>query len=243
MSKVVAIIPARYNSTRFPGKVLEKIGNKTILQMVYENVNKSRFIDEIAIATDDKKIIDAAHSFGAYAEMTFASHKSGTDRCAQVSRGFWDDDIIINIQADEPFINPKAIDLLAMKMKDDSWIEIATLCNPITRIDEINNSNTVKVVKDIYNKALYFSRSVIPYHRDGTEEEANYFKHIGIYGYKNKILQNITALKESFLEKTEKLEQLRWMENGYKIHVFETAYEGFGIDTPEDLEKARERYP
>ncbi|HHB52448.1 MAG TPA: 3-deoxy-manno-octulosonate cytidylyltransferase, partial [Saprospiraceae bacterium] len=165
MSKVVAIIPARYNSTRFPGKVLEKIGEKTILQMVFEKVNQAQFIDEIVIATDDNRIMDAASSFGAYSEMTFSTHKSGTDRCAQVSNNFWDDDIIINIQADEPFINPEIIDLLALKMKDDNWIEIATLCSKCKNSFEVSDPNTVKLVKDIYNKALYFSRSVIPFDR------------------------------------------------------------------------------
>ncbi len=238
MSKIIAIIPARYNSTRLPGKVLEKIGNKTILELVYKKVQQAKYIDEIIIATDDQKIIDTSLSFGANAEMTFSSHKSGTDRCAQVSREFWEDDIILNIQADEPFIDPEIIDLLALKMKDDNWIEIATLCTNVNNPAEISDPNTVKVVKDIYNKALYFSRSIIPFYRD-KDSGNSFYKHIGIYAYRNKILQSITSLNESKLEKAEKLEQLRWMENGYKIHVFETEYQGFGIDTVEDLERAR----
>jgi 3-deoxy-manno-octulosonate cytidylyltransferase (CMP-KDO synthetase) len=238
MSKIIAIIPARYNSTRLPGKVLEKIGGKTVLELVYRKVMQARNIDEVIIATDDQKIIDIASSFGAHAEMTFSSHRSGTDRCAQVSREFWEGDIIINIQGDEPFIDPAIIDLLALKMKDDDWIEIATLCSKDSNYPEISDPNTVKVVKDIYNKALYFSRATIPFNRD-QDNEVSYYKHIGIYAYRNKILQSITALKESKLENAEKLEQLRWMENGYKIHVFETEYKGFGIDTMEDLEKAR----
>ena len=241
MSKIIAIIPARYNSTRLPGKVLEKIGDKTILELVYKKVKQAKYIDEIIIATDDQKIIDTASSFGANAEMTFSSHKSGTDRCAQVSREFWEDDIVLNIQADEPFIAPEIIDLLALKMKDDNWIEIATLCTNINNPAEISDPNSVKVVKDIYNKALYFSRSIIPYYRD-KDSGHSFHKHIGIYAYRNKILQSITSLKESKLEKAEKLEQLRWMENGYKIHVFETEYKGFGIDTVEDLERARKMY-
>ncbi len=238
MSKIIAIIPARYNSTRLPGKVLEKIGNKTILERVYEKVRNAQYIDEIIIATDDQRIIETASSFGAQAEMTFSSHRSGTDRCAQVSREFWEDDIIINIQGDEPFINPEIINMLALKMKDDNWIEIATICTEIKDIEESVDPNVVKVVKDIYDKALYFSRATIPYYRE-EESAKKYFKHLGIYGYRNKILQSITGLKESALEKAEKLEQLRWMENGYKIHVFESDYTGFGIDTIEDLEKAR----
>ena len=171
--------------------------------------------------------------------MTFPSHKSGTDRCAQVGREFWDDDIIINIQGDEPFIDPTIIDLLAKKMRDDSWIEISTLCTNIKNISEISNPNIVKIVRDNSNKALYFSRSPIPFYRDSKLENGTFFKHIGIYAYRNKALQSITKLPLSFLEKAEKLEQLRWLENGYKIHAFETEYKGFGIDTKEDLEKAR----
>jgi len=239
MSKIIAIIPARYDSKRFPGKLLEKINDKTIIQLVYEKVKQANKIDEIIIATDSQKIIDVCNQFGATAEMTFASHKSGTDRCAQIGREFWDDDIIINIQGDEPFIDPKIIDLLALKLKDDSWIEIATLCTPIENENDISNSNIVKVVKTSNNKALYFSRSPIPFHRDPKEFQTTSFQHIGIYAYRNKALQTITKLPESNLEQAEKLEQLRWLENGNIIHVFETEYKGFGIDTPADLEKAR----
>lgn len=241
MSKIITIIPARYNSTRLPGKVLEEIQGKTIIQHVFEKVKEAQHIDEIIIATDDQRIIDVATNFGAQAEMTFPSHKSGTDRCAQVGREFWTDDIIINVQGDEPFIDPKIIDFLAKKMKDDSWIEIATLCSKINNISEINNPNTVKVVRDINNKALYFSRSTIPYTRDKSHEKSIYYKHIGIYAYRNKALQEITKLSESSLENIEKLEQLRWLENGKTIHAFDTEYNGFGIDTPEDLERAKKK--
>ncbi len=236
MSKIVAIIPARYDSKRFPGKLLERINEKTIIQLTYERVKQATKIDEIIIATDDQRIIDECRTFGANAELTFVSHKSGTDRCAQVASEFWGDDIIINVQADEPFIEPDIIDLLAQKMQDDSWIEIATLCTEIKAIDEKLNTNIVKVVKDINNNALYFSRAPIPFDRD-SKGDTPAFRHIGIYGYRNKVLQSITKLPESTLEKTEKLEQLRWLENNYKIHAFETDYQGFGIDTPEDLKK------
>ena len=239
MSKIIAIIPARYYSTRLPGKLLEKIQGKSIIQHVYEKVKATSLIDEIIIATDDQRIIDASSKFGANAEITFPSHKSGTDRCAQVSSKFWSDDIIINIQGDEPFIDPNIIDFLAKKMKEDNWIEIATLCAKIKNQSEIIDSNTVKIVKDKANKALYFSRSIIPYYRDIDINKGSFLKHIGIYAYRNKALQSITKLPESNLEKAEKLEQLRWIENGYKIHAFETEYDGFGIDTIDDLEKAR----
>lgn len=240
MSKIIAIIPARYDSKRFPGKLLQKINGKTIIQLVFEKVSQATKIDEIIIATDDQRIIDECNSFGANAEMTFPSHKSGTDRCAQVSQKYWDDDIIINIQGDEPFIEPEIIDSLAQRMKDDNWIEIATLCTLVTNENDINNPNIVKVVRDKNNKALYFSRATIPYKRDtDIEQKVSTYKHIGIYSYRNKALQSITKLPESNLELIEKLEQLRWLENGFKIHAFETQYQGFGIDTLDDLEKAK----
>ncbi|MGE5355556.1 MAG: 3-deoxy-manno-octulosonate cytidylyltransferase [Deltaproteobacteria bacterium] len=239
MSKNIVIIPARMGSTRFPGKVLEKIGDKSILNLVWENVKKSSLIDEIIIATDDERVLKEAESFGAQAEMTFSSHKSGTDRCAQVSLKYWSDDIVINVQADEPFIDAGLIDLLVRKMNDDDWIEISTLCTKIDNQAEAADPNIVKLVKDKASKALYFSRASLPFYRDGRGPDDFGYKHIGIYGFRNKALQAITQLEESYLEKSEKLEQLRWMENGFSIHVFETEYKGIGIDTPEDLEMAR----
>jgi len=240
MSKVIAIIPARYESSRLPGKVLEKIGNKTMLQLVYEQVKKVTIVDEIVIATDDNRVIQAAKDFGAQAEMTFASHRSGTDRCAQVAQEFWEDDIIINVQADEPFINPEVIELLANTMLEDSWIEIATLCTK-AEASELQDPNVVKLVKANNNFALYFSRSKIPYDRDGNSFD-EYCKHAGLYAYRNKILQSITKLPESSLEKAEKLEQLRWLQNGYKIYVVKTNYNSLAVDTLDDLQKARELY-
>lgn len=241
MSKTIAIIPARFDSTRFPGKVLEKINGKTMLQLVWEQIKKCSKIDEIIIATDDERIILECQSFGAQVELTFKDHKSGTDRCAQVATEFWEGDIIINVQADEPFIDPLIIDLLAEKLQEDNWIEIGTLCNKAESMDEVENPNVVKIVKDNNNKAMYFSRNKIPYCRDNNISFQNYLKHIGIYAFKNKTLQLITSLNESFLESTERLEQLRWIENGHNIYVFEVDYQGFGIDTPEDFQKAINR--
>jgi 3-deoxy-manno-octulosonate cytidylyltransferase (CMP-KDO synthetase) len=240
MSKIIAIIPARYASSRLQGKVLEKIGDKTMLNLVWDQVKKTELVEEVIIATDDERILREAENFGGQAEMTFSSHKSGTDRCAQVASQFWESDIIINIQADEPFIDPEIIDMLGKKMIEDDWIEIATLCTGIKDYDEAIDPNTVKIVKDNSNKALYFSRASIPYFRDIVGSIENQYRHIGIYAFRNKSLQSITKLSESFLENAEKLEQLRWLENGYKIHVFETDYKGIGIDTPKDLEKARQ---
>jgi len=240
MSKIIAIIPARYDSSRLPGKVLEKIGDKTMLNLVWEQVKKTEMVEEVIIATDDGRIVAESENFGGQAEMTFSSHRSGTDRCAQVASQFWETDIIINIQADEPFIDPEIIDMLASRMIEDDWIEIASLCTKIKDQNEATDPNTVKIVMDKFNKALYFSRASIPYFRDNRGSVENQYRHIGIYAFRNKTLQSITKLSESFLEKAEKLEQLRWIENGYKIHVFETDYIGIGIDTPEDLEKARQ---
>lgn len=240
MSKIIAIIPARYDSSRLPGKVLEKIGEKTMLNLVWDQVKKTELIEEVIIATDDGRVVNEAENFGGQAEMTFSSHRSGTDRCAQVASQFWETDIIINIQADEPFIDPEIIDMLASRMIEDDWIEIGSLCTKIKDQDEAADPNTVKIVMDKYNKALYFSRASIPYFRDNIGSVENQHRHIGIYAFRNKTLQSITKLSESFLEKAEKLEQLRWLENGYKIHIFETEYSGTGIDTPEDLEKARQ---
>lgn len=239
MSKNIAIIPARYDSTRFPGKLLEKIGEKTILNLVWDQVTKSTQLDEIIIATDDERIITAAENFGAQAELTFRSHKSGTDRCAQIASRYWENDVVINVQADEPFIKPELIDMIIEKMNQDEWIEIASLYTKILESADILDPNVVKIVKDNTGRALYFSRASIPFNRDGIKPDYNYLRHIGLYAYRNKVLQSITKLEESLLEKAEKLEQLRWIENGFSLHVFETEYQGIGIDTPEDLERAK----
>jgi len=240
MSKNIAIIPARYDSTRFPGKLLERIGEKTILNLVWDQVSKSNQLDEIIIATDDVRIISEAESFGAQAEMTFKTHKSGTDRCAQIAARYWENDVIINIQADEPFIQPELIDMIIEKINEDEWIEIASLFTKILNSADISDPNVVKLVKDKSGKALYFSRSPIPFYRDGIKPDDYYLRHIGLYSYRNKALQSITKLDESHLEKAEKLEQLRWLENGFNLQVFETEYQGIGIDTPEDLKRAME---
>jgi 3-deoxy-manno-octulosonate cytidylyltransferase (CMP-KDO synthetase) len=239
MSKNIAIIPARYDSTRFPGKLLEKIGEKTILNLVWDQVTKSTQLDEIIIATDDERIITVAENFGAQAELTFRSHKSGTDRCAQIAARYWENDVVINVQADEPFIKPELIDMIVEKMNQDEWIEIASLYTKIVDSADILDPNVVKIVKDNSGKALYFSRASIPFYRDGIKSDYNYLRHIGLYAYRNKVLQSITKLEESLLEEAEKLEQLRWIENGFTLHVFETEYQGIGIDTPEDLERAK----
>lgn len=244
--KFVAIIPARYASTRFPGKPLADMKGKPMIQRVYEQVKKS--IDSVYVATDDDRIYRAVKNFGGEAVMTSANHKSGTDRCREAyekaGRG---EDVIINVQGDEPFIMPCQIEAIKDCFLKDPSTQIATLVREFTPEDGIEallNPNSPKVVLGNNNEALYFSRSVIPYIRGEAQsdwlQKCVYYKHIGMYAYKAEVLDEITRLPQSSLEKAESLEQLRWLQNGYKIKVGITTQETIGIDTPEDLAKALE---
>ena len=235
---IVGIIPARYAATRFPGKPLIDIGGKTMIQRVYEQALNAN-LAKIIIATDDEKIYNAAKSFNASVVMTQVSHQNGTERCAEVMQILGNDfDACINIQGDEPFINPEQINKVAALLQQGH--NIVTLKKKITTPEELHNNNVVKVVCNKKKEALYFSRSIIPFQRNieqGILE--NHFKHIGIYGFSKNTLEEIVQLPVSFLEKTESLEQLRWLENGYKIQVAETIFETIAIDTPEDLQKIK----
>lgn len=244
--KFVAIIPARYASTRFPGKPLADMKGKPMIQRVYEQVKKS--IESVYVATDDDRIYRAVKNFGGEAVMTSANHKSGTDRCREAyekaGRG---EDVIINVQGDEPFIMPCQIEAIKDCFVKDPSTQIATLVREFTHEDGIEallNPNSPKVVLGNNNEALYFSRSVIPYIRGEAQsdwlQKCIYYKHIGMYAYKAEVLDEITRLPQSTLEKAESLEQLRWLQNGYKIKVGITTQETIGIDTPEDLAKALE---
>ena len=230
----IGIIPARYASTRFPGKPLALIHNKPMIQHVYERCLEAD-LDAIYVATDDERIKKTVENFGGKVIMTNPQHASGTDRCAETARilNLKAEDFIINIQGDEPFIRKEEINLLS-NLFDNQNISIATLVKPMTTEAELNNPNKVKVVFTKSNKALYFSRSAIPHTAHGTPHTA--YKHIGIYAYRNDILQQITQLSVSTLEETEKLEQLRWLQNDYPIHVQICHHESIAIDTPEDLE-------
>lgn len=242
--KYIGIIPARYASTRFPGKPLADMKGKPMIQRVYEQV--SGVLDSVCVATDDSRIEAAVKAFGGQAVMTSGSHRSGTDRCQEaytkVGAGY---DIIINIQGDEPFIRPEQIETLKACFADES-VHIATLVKPFRPDDNFEtalfNPNSPKVVLNKNNEALYFSRSVIPYLRGKHHSEwlpsHSYYKHIGLYAYRAAVLREITLLPPSPLELAESLEQLRWLENGYKIKAGITHTETIGIDTPEDLEKA-----
>lgn len=233
--KVVIIIPARYDSTRFPGKPLALINNKPMIQWVYERVAKVNVIDDVYVATDDKRIYNKANEFGGKAIMTSDEHESGTDRIIEaVTKINTDIDIVLNIQGDEPLIKAEMICDLVSAF-DNNEVYMATLKKKIINEEEIYNKNVVKVIDDINNNAIYFSRNTIPYNRN-EDEDVIYYKHIGVYGYKKSFLLNeFQNLPNSRLESIEKLEQLRVIENGYKINVVETKYNSIGVDVPEQI--------
>ena len=239
----IAIIPARYASTRFPGKPLIDIQGKTMIQRVVEQVLQVENLDKVVVATDDERIFLHVKNLGYEAIMTSENHQSGTDRCAEVAHKMKlkNDDIVINIQGDEPFIFPSQIaDLLAFMQKNKT-ISIGTLAKKITNISFLENPNIVKVIFDENQKAIYFSRSAIPFVRGEAKEnwlsKADFYKHIGMYAYRFSALKKISFLKPSRLELLESLEQLRWLENGFPIGINLTDLETIGIDTPEDLEQ------
>lgn len=242
MTKFIAIIPARYASTRFPGKPLALLGGEFVIKRVYDVV--SSVIGETYVATDDNRIFDAVESFGGRAIMTRTDHKSGTDRIEEAAEkivGDWD--VAINVQGDEPFIHPSQIETVCHCF-DGEATQIATIGKHFATMDEVLNPNSPKIVTDVNGYALYFSRSIIPYVRGKEQIEWTnhfpYLKHIGLYAYRRDVLRQITHLPQSSLEKAESLEQLRWLQNGYKIKVGITETETIGIDTPEDLERAEE---
>lgn len=237
--KILGIIPARYASTRFPGKPLVDIGGKTMIQRVYEQAKKAN-LDHVVVATDDERIAKEVERFGGQYVFTGSQHQSGTDRCAEVAQQLPDFDVVINIQGDEPFIDPVQISLVASCFEKEN-VKLATLIKEIHSEEELFNPNLPKVVINAVGEAIYFSRNPIPYIRNA--EKANwatshqFYKHIGIYGYRTRTLFEITQLPQSSLELAESLEQLRWIENGYRVQTKVTALETIAIDTPEDLQK------
>ena len=239
--KIIGIIPARYASTRFPAKPLIDIGGKTMIQRVYEQAKMAKSLTDVVVATDDNRIAEHVKSFGGNVVMTSESHQSGTDRCFEAINSFSKDaDVVINIQGDEPFIHPEQIDLVASCFTSAD-VQIATLVKKITTDEELFNVNIPKVLLNKYKEAILFSRQTIPHIRGKEMQEwlKNYtfYKHIGIYAYRTKVLAEITTLKQSPLELAESLEQLRWLENGFKIKVEITDFESVAVDTPEDLKK------
>lgn len=240
--KFIAIIPARYASTRFPGKPLAILGGKTVIQRVYEQV--TRVIPDAYVATDDDRIFQAVEAFGGKAVLTSPDHKSGTDRIEEAVEkigGCWD--VVINVQGDEPFIQPSQIETVCRCFEAEET-QIATLGKPFTTMEAVENPNSPKIVVDNRGFALYFSRSVIPFVR-GVEKDDwlsryPFLKHLGLYAYRTEVLREVTRLPQSSLELAESLEQLRWLQNGYRIRVGLTDVETVGIDTPEDLARAEE---
>ena len=242
MSKAVIVIPARYGSSRLPGKPLLDIVGKPMIQHVYERALQVAGVAEVWVATDDPRVEQAVQAFGGKAIMTRTDHESGTDRLVEVMHKV-EADIYINLQGDEPMIRPQDVETLLQGMRDDPALPVATLCHAISA-EEATEPSTVKVVVNTRHDALYFSRSIIPFQRNADKEDwlkgHTYYKHIGLYAYRTEVLKEITALPQSSLELAESLEQLRWLENGYKIKVGISDVETIGIDTPQDLKHAEE---
>lgn len=236
---ILGVIPARFASTRFPGKPLALVNGISMIQRVYTQSLKAKRIGELIVATDDHRIFDHVLGFGGRAMLTSPGHLSGTDRCAEVARHFPDAELILNIQGDEPFIQPEQIDLLATTLLQSAGFGIATLAKPLQHSAELLNPNVVKVVFSQQKAAIYFSRHAIPYYRGQLPENwlanAQYFKHIGLYAFRREVLLKVADLLPSPLEQAESLEQLRWLDHGIQIAVGITTLESKGIDTPEDL--------
>ncbi len=236
--KVIAVIPARYNSTRFPGKMMEILGNRTIITTTYQNVVETGLFDEVFVATDSELIFDEISKNGGKAVMT-GEHETGSDRIAEAVQNI-DCDIVINVQGDEPFLKKEPLKQLidVFSNDDKKEVSLASLKIQLKESEEIQNPNNVKVITDNNGFALYFSRSVIPFHRE-LSYDVKYYKHIGVYAFRKEALIKFSSLEMTPLEISEKLEQLRYLENGMKIKMIETDFVGIGIDTPEDLEKAK----
>ncbi len=245
--KKIVVIPARLNSTRLPNKVLLDLKGKSVIQRVYEQCLKAKSIDEIFIATDSIKVYDNCLKFTDDVIMTKDTHQSGTDRIAEVVENL-ECDVVINVQGDEPFIEPELIDSLANAFTND--ISMVSAMHKIDKVDDLKNHNAVKVTVDNQSNALYFSRSIIPHHRDDWElllshhnsipKILKFYRHLGVYGYTKEFLLTYANMEQTYLEKVEKLEQLRVLENGYKIKMIETTYNSTGIDTQKDYQKALE---
>lgn len=243
--RTIGIIPARYESSRFPGKPLVDIGGKSMIQRVYEQVKGCASLSEVVVATDDSRIEEHVRSFAGNVIMTSSTHQSGTDRCAEVVSKISGFDVAINIQGDEPFISPLQIELLS-NLFQDATTEIGTLIKKIDSLEDLFSESIPKVLINTKKEALYFSRQTIPFQRSTRRDEwinnHVYFKHIGIYGYKIDVLQGITKLQVSSYERAEGLEQLRWLENGYKIKIAETEFDTIAVDHPADVELIKKKF-
>lgn len=245
--KAIGIIPARFSSSRFPGKPLADINGKTMIRRVYEQAGKSKALSELLVATDDERIMKEVESFGGKCILTRSNHKTGTDRCLEALE-IWEKtmpnckyDVVVNIQGDEPFIQPEQIDKVVACFKNREEVQISTLVCKIEEPRELQQASVVKVTRQTNGQALYFSRSPIPYYRENSDKPwtqlHNYMKHTGIYAFRTAVLKELVMLPPSSLEIAESLEQLRWLENGYTIQTEITEQETIAIDTPEDLKK------
>lgn len=238
--KSICVIPARYSSTRLPGKPLKDICGKPMICRVWERASKAQSVAEVIVATDDERILQAVEKYSGRAVMTRADHKTGTDRLAEVAEKFPDADVIVNVQGDEPLIEPALIDKLVAEFANDDELQMATVATELTEADEMQNPNNVKVVFDKNDNALYFSRSLIPYPRNAGKSQV--FKHIGIYAYRRNFLLAYAKMEPTPLEQSESLEQLRALENGYKIRVIKSDCRFVGVDTEDDLKLVNEIY-
>ena len=239
--RILGVIPARFASARFPGKALAPIAGKPMLQHVWERAKMAQYLYDVLIATDDHRIADAVRSFGGRVRMTSSQHPSGTDRLAEVA-GAEAAELYVNIQGDEPLIDPGAIDAAILAVREDDDVAMGTLKKQITDPSDIGNPNVVKVVTNLQNDAIYFSRCPIPFERDGSVGSLLYFKHIGLYVYRRDFLLAYPDLKMGPLEEAERLEQLRALENGFRIRVVPTEYESLGVDTPADLNRVNQLF-
>tara|TARA_Y100001972_G_C7626773_1_gene314412 strand:+ start:239 stop:970 length:732 start_codon:yes stop_codon:yes gene_type:complete len=237
--KILGIIPARYASTRFPGKPLVDVAGKPMIRRVYEQSKQSEGLDEVVVATDDERIADEVIRFGGKVELTSEKHRNGTERCAEVLERYPDYDYVVNIQGDEPFIKPQQIDGLCDLL--DGSVQLGSMVKKIEDPALLDNPSIMKVIMNKFHEAIYFSRTAIPYVRDYPKDEwlqhHTFYKHICIYAYRSDILFEITNLPPADLETSESLEQLRWIENGYKIKIGITEFESHSVDTPQDLER------
>lgn len=240
--KIIAVIPARYASTRFPAKLIQDLGGKTVIRRTYESALETNLFDDVFVVTDSELIFDEITKNGGNAIMSIKEHESGSDRIAEAVENL-DVDIVVNVQGDEPFIDRESLEKIIELYKKDTKkeIDLASLMREITEEETIQNPNNVKVITDQFGFALYFSRSVIPYPRE-KNVGVRYFQHIGVYAFRKQALMDFYSLPMKSLEASEKLEQLRYLEYGKKIRMIETSHIGIGIDTPEDLERAKKMF-
>ena len=239
--KVLAVIPARYGSTRLPAKALISIAGKPMIQRVWERVRQAESVSKVLVATDDERIASAVRAFGGEAVMTRTEHRSGTERVAEVAAAHPEFEIVVNVQGDEPLIEPAAIDTAVEAISESEDAKLATIAVPITNPADIMDPNVVKAVLDFDGNALYFSRAPIPWVRDrGGPVHAKHLKHLGLYVFRREALLEFATFPQGDLERVEQLEQLRWMENGYRIRVAETEYDSLSVDTAEDVKKVEQ---